>query len=370
MKVVYFSLDYTTHDYRILSSLSETDHKVFYVRLQSGARQKEHRPIPKNVEQVQWLGGRSEFHWSELPRLVIDFTRLLRKIRPDLVHAGPIQDVGLITALAGFHPLLSMSWGFDLLQDADRNAFYRGATAYVLHRTDVFVSDCEATRERAIAFGVPRERTFVFPWGVDLEQFNPRQPAIQVQGQKKGFTLLCNRSWEPRYGLDVLAKAFVCVARANRKDVSLLLLGEGSLSKEIKHIFTHNGVSELVAYGGRIPQVNLPPYYHQADMFISPSHVDGSSVSLLEAMACGMPVLVSDIPTNREWVSDGMNGWLFPDGDYEALAAKILQVLDDQKSMRSMGKAARATIEKRADWKKNFPKLLEAYQLAVTLRKE
>jgi glycosyltransferase involved in cell wall biosynthesis len=368
MKVIYFSLDYTPHDHRFLSALAETENVVFYIRLQRGPSQTEDRPVPAKIEQVLWAGGQREFRWIDLPKYVMELRRIVKRIQPDLIHAGPIQDAGLLAALTGFHPLLSMSWGFDLLEDAERNAFYRRATRYVLRGADAFASDCEATRERAIAFGMPRERTVVFPWGVDLQQFSPQRSAASHQRETKGFTLLCNRSWEPHYGMDVLARAFVRVAGA-RPDVNLLLLGEGSLAADIHRILELGGVSNRVQYGGRVPQFDLPRYYHMADLFVSPSHVDGSSVSLLEALACGLPVIVSDIPANREWVTDSVNGWLFPDGDADALAAKILQVLEKRKAMQEMGRAARATAERRADWKKNFPKLLEAYQIAVAHRR-
>jgi glycosyltransferase involved in cell wall biosynthesis len=106
-----------------------------------------------------------------------------------------------------------------------------------------------------------------------------------------------------------------------------------------------------------------------ADLYISASHVDGSSVSLMEALACGLPCLVSDIPANREWVTDGENGWLFPDGDAEALAARILQAIDRKYELYEMGLSARQLAESRADWNKNFPLLLFAYQSAINNRK-
>ena len=112
---------------------------------------------------------------------------------------------------------------------------------------------------------------------------------------------------------------------------------------------------------GRSVQTDLPRWYHMADLYISPSHVDGSSVSLMEALASGLPCLVSDIPGNREWVEDGVNGWLFRDGDADDLAEKILSAIKNRKSFRKIGEAARKTAEQKADWKKNFGKLLEAY---------
>jgi L-malate glycosyltransferase len=103
-----------------------------------------------------------------------------------------------------------------------------------------------------------------------------------------------------------------------------------------------------------------------ADIYISPSHVDGSSVTLMEALASGLPCLVSDIPGNREWVEEGVNGWLFRDGDVDDLAEKILNAIKSRRSWGRIGKAARKTAEERADWRKNFGKLLETYEKIKT----
>lgn len=358
MRLIYFSLDYTPHDHRFLSGLADTEHEVYYVRLQWGARQTEDRPVPEKVHQVLWAGGRQEFRWIDLPHLVWAFRGLLRKIKPDLVHAGPIQTCALIAALAGSRPLLSMSWGYDLMRDAERNRWWKWATRYALRRSDFLATDAAVTRERAIAYGFDPNKTVVFAWGVDLERFRLKAWAQNSEG---AFTLLCNRSWEPLYGVDVLARAFVKVAQA-RPDASLLLLGGGSQGSMIRQIIERGGAGERVTFAGQISQKDLPRYYHMADLYISPSHFDGSSVSLMEALACGLPCLVSDIPGNREWVREGENGWLFRDGDDEALAAKILAAQADRGSFPKLGKKARATAEDRANWEQNFAALLQAYE--------
>jgi L-malate glycosyltransferase len=122
-----------------------------------------------------------------------------------------------------------------------------------------------------------------------------------------------------------------------------------------------------VQFGGQVSQRDLPRWYHMADLYISPSHVDGSSVSLMEAMACGLPALVSDIPANKEWVSEGVNGWLFPDGNADILAEKFLTVIAQRRKLTQIGRAARRSAEERADWKKNFAKLLEAYEQTIQI---
>jgi glycosyltransferase involved in cell wall biosynthesis len=360
MRIIYFSLDYTPHDHRFLSALAETEHDVFYVRLQRGARQTEDLPVPSNIEQVLWKGGQAVFHWRDLPRLTLDFRRLTREIKPDLIHAGPIQTCGLLAALTGFRPLLTMSWGFDLMQDAERNAWWRYVTRYTLARSTFFTSDCETTRQKAIAYGMNPNHTIVFPWGVDLERFTP----AVTRHSSPDFTLFCNRSWETLYGVDVLARAFVKAAR-QRPELCLMLLGGGSQGNLLRQILTDGGVMERVHFGGQVSQSELPRYYQMADLYISASHVDGSSVSLMEALACGLPTLVSDIPANQEWVAEGINGWLFLDGNVDALSAAILWAYDGRKNLAEIGRAARATAEEKADWKKNFLKLLEAYDLTL-----
>jgi glycosyltransferase involved in cell wall biosynthesis len=87
-------------------------------------------------------------------------------------------------------------------------------------------------------------------------------------------------------------------------------------------------------------------------------------VSLLEAMACGRPVLVSDIPSNREWVLPGESGDWFPDGDVDALSAQLRRMVDDP-ALAQYGVGARQVAVARADWDRNFARLLEAYRLAV-----
>ena len=361
MKILYFSLGYSTHDYRFLKAISDGGHDLYFVQLEGNQRQVESRSVPENVNQVIWKGGREPFTWGKLLALVMDFKRLLRDLKPDLVHAGPIQTCAFIAVLAGASPLLTMSWGFDLMDDVHKNKWWEWVTRYVLRRTDFFTSDANVTKDKAVAYGMNSEKTIVFPWGVDLEHFSNKK---EERGRKEGFILFCNRSWESRYGVDVLARAFVKVAQ-QREDVRLILLGGGSQGASIRKILQSGGAEEFITFGGQISQTDLPRWYHMADLYISPSHVDGSSVSLMEALACGLPCLVSDIPANKEWVFENENGWLFRDGDADHLAEKILAAMNQREKLPEIGRSGRSEAEKRADWKKNAEALMNVYRSLV-----
>lgn len=358
MRIIYFSTNYSTHDHRFLKSISESGHEVFFVQLEGNGRQVEDRPVPENVNQVIWKGGGEPLRWGNLLKLTFDFRRLTKEIKPDLIHAGPIQTCAFISVLSGFRPILSMSWGFDLMEDVYKSKWMEWVTRYTLSRSTFFTSDANVTRDKAVAYGMDPHKTVVFPWGVDLERFNV---STSKRENVETFTLFCNRSWETRYGVGVLARAFVKVAQ-QKENVDLILLGGGSLGNQIRQILNSGGVLDRVTFGGQISQTDLPNWYPMADLYISPSHIDGASVSLMEALACGLPCLVSDIPANQEWVTEGENGWLFPDGDSNALAEKILAAMSQREKLPEIGRASRRSAEQRADWKKNSEVLMNTYR--------
>jgi len=358
MRILYFSLGYSTHDYRFLKAISDGGHDVFFVQLEGNTRIVEDRPVPEHVTQVIWKGGREPFRWGNLVKLTFDFRRLTREIKPDLIHAGPIQTCAFIAILSGLRPTLSMSWGFDLMDHVHRNKRWEWVTSYTLKRSVFFTSDAKVTRDKAVSYGMNPDKTIVFPWGVDLDHFKPST----TNHPPPTFTLFCNRSWEILYGVDVLARAFVQVAQQN-ENINLILLGGGSQGANIRQILQSGGVLDRVTFGGQVSQTDLPRWYHMADLYISPSHVDGSSVSLMEALACGLPCLVSDIPANKEWVVDDENGWLFRDGDVNHLAEKILAAISQREKLPEIGRSSRRLAEMRADWKKNAEALMNVYRI-------
>ena len=376
MKILYFTRDYTSHDHRFLTALQKTGHKIYYLRLERRGHQLEDRPVPAGVEQVSWAGGRAAAGLRDGPRLYFDLRRVIQSVKPDLIQSGPLQTAAFLAALTGFQPLVSMSWGYDLLQDAQRNIFWKWATQFTLRRSAVMVGDCATIRLHARSLGMPDEAIVTFPWGVDVQHFSPGDAPAPGTGQNiysgqinsldqtlSPFVLLSTRGWEPIYGVDVIARAFVQAAR-QRPELRLLLLGNGSQAASLRSIFQDGGVSEQVHFAGQVTQADLPRYYRAADLYLCASHSDGTSISLLEAMACGRPALVSDIPGNCEWVTPGQEGWLFTDGSVPRLAEAILAALEQRDRLAEMGRAARTLVEKRGDWENNFPQLLQAFDLA------
>lgn len=367
MKILYFTRDYTPHDYRFLAALAETEHEVYYLRLEKRGHAREDRPVPFPVKIVKWAGGTAPISlrrdgW----RLLRSLKRVLREIKPDVVHAGPVQDVALLAALAGAKPLVSMSWGYDMMIDAEKDGLYRWATDFVLKRSAVFVGDNQAVKQKAINFGFPAERIVTFPWGVDVSRFVPGNGSSELRtrkGWEDNFVVLHTRTWAPVYGVDVFARAFVRAVK-EMPNLRLFMLGNGPLAKNVRQIFMSGGVDAHVHYGGQVNYEGLPAYYQASDLYVSASHTDGSSVSLMEALASGVPALVSDIPGNQEWIRDDF-GAKFEDGNVYELADQLVAAVKNVENLKARRIAARKLAEEKADWTKNFSQLLEAYEMAV-----
>ncbi len=363
MKILYISRDYCPHDHRHLSAIRDGGHEAYYLRLENANRGLEGRSLPEGVRLVTWKGGQGRFHLWNAPGLALDLKRVIIDIRPDIIHAGPIQSSGLVAALSGFHPLVSMSWGFDLMRDADRNVVSRWVTRNVLRKSDWLFADCRAVLHKAEKYGYDLVRSTYFPWGVDLNHFQPGENnrITDELGWKDAFVLFCNRSWEPQYGVDVVARAFVEAARVD-PNLRLLLLASGSQAENLREIFSAGGVTDKVHMPGQIRYDELPDYYRSADLYISASHIDGSSVSLMEALACGLPAAVSNIPGNLEWVTHGEQGWVFADGNTSALAEIMLKAHQSRVDLAVMSLRARHKAEQQANWITNQQRMLEGYR--------
>ena len=381
LKIIHFSRDYTPHDHRFLSKMAATGNEIFYLRLENAGRPYEDRPLPEGVTNIRWAGGQRPVTWRDGPALVRDLKRVIREYAPDLIQAGPIQTAALLVALAGFRNLVAMSWGYDLLIDAGKGPAWRWATRYTLKRAAAFVGDCVTIRDLAVGYGMDPEKIVTFPWGANIRKYRPADRKSKIESRiraRRGwgedeFVILSTRSWAPLYGVEDLVRAFIAAAR-QRPELRLLMLAGGPFSRKIKAMVHNAGLIDRVHFPGQINQHDLPDYYRAADLYVSTSHSDGSSISLLEALASGLPVLVTDIPGNREWISPsppsplpqggeggGGEGWLFRPGDHVDLERRILEIVERRDEIEAIGANARRLAEQRGDWDKNFPELVRAW---------
>jgi glycosyltransferase involved in cell wall biosynthesis len=132
-----------------------------------------------------------------------------------------------------------------------------------------------------------------------------------------------------------------------------MIIGGGSQFSALKKLKSKIGLDDITMTGA-LPHDKVLENLLSCDIYVSCSESDSTSVSLLEAMACGVFPIVSDIEGNREWIDDGVNGMLFPVGDPESLAEKIIHASEDSDFRMQAAKKNLEIIRKKAVWEDNM----------------
>lgn len=364
-RILYVSEGYSTHDRRFLEKLAESGHKGWHLPCAADPWRRESKSLPKGIHLLAPLSRKpispGNLNWI---RAALRFRCVVREVQPEIVHAGPVQTGGFLAALSGFHPLLIMSWGSDVLAVAEKSAWMRWITKFTLGRADMALGDCKAVQERISALGqLPQERIVTFPYGIDCGVFQSKVSELRLR-QKLGWdgcrVVISTRAFEASYGTMIFLGAIRGVL-AKRSDVRVLMLGDGSLRRQVEAFIEASGLKGKIHLAGQVEENTLADYFAEADLYVSAAYCDGSSISLLQAMGCGLPVIVTDGFGNREWVIHHENGWLYPAANADVLAATVLEALDEDELRVAMGKTNAEAVRSRANWELNFGKLLAAY---------
>lgn len=358
-RLLYATNGLTTHDRRFVEAAVDAGWQVYYARFDGTAQSLDARQLPAEVVPCDWLGAHEAFAEHRRSAFAAAFARLEAEVRPDLVHAGPVPTVGEVAVSSAAAPVIVMSWASDLLVDVQHQPAARAAAAKALRECAGVIVDCEAVAHAATALGARAERTLVVPWGVDLDAF----AFHQARTPRGALRLLSLRTFEPVYDVATLLRA-VATVRDTLGDsaVHLTLAGSGSLEGELRGLASTLGIESSLRWIGRIAETDVAHYLADTDLHVSTSLSDGSSISLLQAMAVGRPSIVTDIPSNREWVTPDANGWLFHASDPDDLARIIGHALKAKTTFSTMARACRTTAESRADWCRNRRRIADFYE--------
>jgi L-malate glycosyltransferase len=368
VRVLYLSDNISDHNRRFLQALAASCHEVYFLDLTQQVLAEQWLPAGvQNLELEHGIQPGADPH--QFAEVLPEFQSLLRQIRPDVLHAGPVQTCGYVGALSGFHPLVVMSWGSDILVDAERDSEWRDATRVALSAAEGFFCDCDTVRVAAQRYAsISSERIVQFPWGIKRGSFTPHGQSEDREKLGFGpdsFVFISTRSWEPLYDTEVLLRAFHRAYQQNKR-LRLLLLGDGSMASRIRNLIIEHELDRVVIVPGMIGRKDMPRWFRRANAYLSCARSDGTSVSLLEAMATGLPAVVTDILSNREWIVEGENGWLARAGSFANFSEKILLAANlSQREAAEMSERNQRIVAERADWDKNFPALLRLYECLV-----
>lgn len=359
MKILYVSAKGGIHDYRFLKKLS-CNHDVLLLHYSAD----ELIPEISGIEGLKIISKKALFRSFPLFSELFHFKKTVKEFKPDIIHTGYVWQVGALAAYTGVHPHLSMPWGSDILIEPDKKYILKKIVSKVMRTCDHVQCDAEYVKAKIIKdYGLPENKVTVFPWGIDLTLFkNEKTPGcrskLNITPDK--FVFIFNRYLEEIYGVEFLLDAFNQFAK-NKEEVVLLIVSDGSLKGKALSFIKQHGLEKKIRMVGRVPNTQLPAILNCADVYVSTSLSDGTSLSLLEALACGLGIIVTDVPAIKEWVSDD-NGILVHIKDTAQIVAAMEKYYANRALIKLHGERNIQIAKNRADWDKNYEKLNGIYE--------
>ena len=291
--------------------------------------------------------------------------KLLEEIRPDILDAHYLTSYGIPASCLQFHPFIITIWGSDVLLAPKR--FGKKHVALMkkaLREADVILCCGEKPREEVIKLGVETEKAKAAPLGVDTRRFYPQPKDEKLRLNLEMLdspTVISIRNFEPVYDIKTLIKTIPLVL-FQVPNTKFIIAGDGSQMDYLGELAKSLGIWESIKFVGWIPHEELPKYLALADVYVSTSLSDGASVSLVEAMACGLPAIVTDVGDARKWIRDGENGFIIPVKSPELLAKKIIYLLKNEDLRKEARKVNRELVEEKANYEKEMGRVERLYE--------
>jgi glycosyltransferase involved in cell wall biosynthesis len=207
----------------------------------------------------------------------------------------------------------------------------------------------EVMRREIERLGIEKGKISTFPMGVD-EAFFEKGRNREMELNSPSITVVSNRNLLPIYNVSSLIRAIPLVLK-EEPEVKFIIAGGGPERQDLEKEVNDLNISSHVQFLGQIPHGEMPDLLSRANVYVSTSLDDGTSVSLLEAMACGAFPVVTEIPSNQEWITDEQNGFLISTSNESHLARKIVEACRRPALLTEASKRNRRIVEGRAHWK-------------------
>ena len=351
-RILFFADAASVHTRRWVAAVADRGGEAVVITRQPGE-------VPGAQEVICIAPGADKLSWFKaLPEVRRVAREVASRFQPTLVHGHYVTSYGLWAAACGLTcPKVLTAWGSDILVTPRESRLMRLVVAWSLRRADLITADSMDMIDE-IARYHPQAPCHQILWGADTDLFTPVAP----ERRAPGFDVVSLRSWEPNYNIDVIVDAFAdFVQQRPQADARLHLLGGGSLQDALEQQVKQLGLVDVVRFHGRVNDRAMVEAIQRSSVSVSVPTSDATSVSVLESMACGLPIVASDLPANRQWV-DEQGGCIVPVRDVQALSHALQRLHDHPQQAARMGPHNRDRIERDASRRGQMDAMWRLYQ--------
>jgi glycosyltransferase involved in cell wall biosynthesis len=284
--------------------------------------------------------------------------RLVRKIKPDIVHAHYATSCGLTALVCGYHPFIVTAHGSDVTSSM-RSKIWRPLLTRIFSSADGVNTVSDELADMVAELGINREKIVTLTLGIDTQQFYfVNRPSIS---QDRPLRLVCTRRLEDVYDHTTIIEALALLEQQDI-DFRMTFIGDGLMRPYLQELVKEKNLSAKVVFTGAVENSSLPEVLKEYDIYLSASLRDGTSLCLLEAMANGLYPIVSRINANTAWLKHGENGLLHEVSNPHDLAECISKAVEHPDSVTDAVQKNRVLIEEKGNRVKNMKSLEGLYE--------
>jgi len=355
MRIAFLGDSSLTHTIRWSSFFAEKGHDVLLITFEE--------PAASNIDVIHLKTYMPTKLGGYLSRF-LKVKSILSEFKPDLLNSLYVSGYGFLGALTKVHPFVAGCLGSDILIDYPSSLIHKIQITYTLKKADLVTVDAENLAMRVQKLGVPQKRILKVYFGIDDGVFHPPSEDRVPSGDKTAPVIISTRKLYPLYNVGLLIEAAQKVLE-RFPEARFVICGDGPERTALEKRTGELGLTNNVSFKGTLSTEELARELREADIYVSTSMSDSTSVSLLEAMACAAVPVVSDIEANREWVENGKNGFLFDPHDAADLASAIVSLFEDRETLSRAKEQNIVIIREKALWRDNMEKVEKEFARLV-----
>ena len=310
------------------------------------------------------------FHGNKGYFLNMPFARkLLRKIKPDLLHAHYASGYGTLGRFCGFHPYVLSVWGSDVYAFPYESPLKMRLLQKNLSVADLITSTSHVMAKQTHSICNGLSKIHVTPFGIDTKSFHhgnsPKNSDTITVGTVKKLTYI--------YGIDTLIQGFAEVRTSlmesderTASKLRLLIVGGGEDRTSLERLVGSLNITDVTEFTGAVPYALVPDYLNRLDIYVAASRLESFGVAILEASACALPVVVTNVGGLPEVVEDGVTGKIIQRDDPHALAKAIEELIIDNDLRKRMGQAGLKRVIDYYTWEDSVLIMEEMYRNVVS----
>ena len=359
MRILFFAGANSNHSRKWIGYFADEGHRILWISLHGGNDDLAGHPNIRLVTPGSGMGGLL----CSFPRL----RRIIRNFSPDVTHVHSVGTYGLAGALLGRRPMVMTPWGSDINLN-NRHPVKRVLLRWIMTKADMVTADADYILRISRRLGRKDARYERVNFGVDTNVFSPAAgcDAVSKLRQLPGFeafspdnfNIVSTRNFHPIYDVGCLIRAMRKIMLAHPQ-ARLFLAGKGPEEERLRALCEQFNLGGTVSFVGHLDQASMPVMLASMDAYVSTSTSDaGIASSTAEAMACGVPVVITNVNENGDWIDEGRAGFLFPKADASGLVDAVNSLLAmDSADRRRMAAFARMKISDKNEWQSEMRRM-------------